>query len=259
MLGHHPRGRAPGGRFAPVALAALVFASLAPRAASADLVTFDFEAQTPTWNHPLGSRPGALNALMLTEAGLTATVTREGNRRFDVVRNVVAPADQLKASAFGLSSLDPFFDFKAGAFLIDFSTPIAKASVEMGDYGGDTDTLLLQAYSGAGATGMLLASQSLLLAGGGDTYSFLTLSVASDAPIASLRLIGGVKNFGNSVFYDNLQVESIPEPASVVALTIGMLGMGASRLRGRGRAWAWASAIFGANRDRGSGGGRRGR
>ena len=99
----------------------------------------------------------------------------------------------------------------------------------MGDYGEDTDTLILEAYSELGGTGTLLASSTFVLTPG-SSFSFSTLSVAASG-IRSVRFIGGSPDFPNSVFYDNLTVTN--QPATLLLLGTGLAAVGAAGKRRR--------------------------
>jgi hypothetical protein len=199
---------------------------LGPAPAPAEFIVFNFEDQPATYVPP-GPRPGALRNLVLTRDGLTVSVTRAG-ARFDVVANV-APG-QVKPPAWGLRSLDPFFDVSpaSGPFVLDFSVPLAAFALDVGDYGQDADRVVLQAFSGPGGTGALLASAAAELPGGPDVFAFVTLGVASAAPIRSVVVLGGEVPGFNSVFYDNLRAEPVPEPAA-----LALFGVGAVVLLGR--------------------------
>jgi hypothetical protein len=200
-----------------------------------EVAVFDFENQAATYVPP-GPRPGALPQLVLTESGLTITITLAG--RFDIVANV--EPGQTKPASWGLRSLDPFVDNTppAGPFVVDFSLPVFGFTVDAGDYGQDADTITVQAFSGTGGTGTLVGSSSAGLPGGPAVFDFRTLTVAGIDPIRSVVLIGGETPGFNSMFFDNFRVAltPVPEPASATLLALGslfLLGEGWRRQRRR--------------------------
>jgi len=209
------------GRFVVVAL----FVA-ATSAAHAEL--FDFEATAST--STASGHPGAFTSLVELSGSLSATFTRQGGGAFDVVDSTGFPAfGQFFPASFGVHSLDPFADpGTPSAFIVNFSAPITSASLSFGDFGGDNDTMTLNAYSGLNGTGALLASSA-------DAYGvqsfplFDTISAKADG-IQSLVFIGGSASFPNSLYYDNLSV-STPEPGSL-ALLLG-IGVAATGLRWR--------------------------
>ena len=209
-------------------LAAVAFSAREGHAAQ---ILFDFEGSAGT---PFES--GALTSLPLNQSGLTLTLSRENATRFDITNTNGFGF----ASSFGTRTLDPFFNSSAAAFLGNLSQMIDSVSIDMGDFGQDTDTLLLQAFSGMNATGTLLATATATLIPSVNTFSFLNLSVSATG-INSIRFIGGSSAGPNSVFYDNILVnapgiQAVPEPATfAMASLAGFLGIGASLLRCRRR------------------------
>jgi hypothetical protein len=196
--------------------------------AFADSITFDFEGLAPT------ARTGALSTLSLTVAGLTVDITRPGSV-FDIVDNTAA--GQLgKPSSWGSRSLDPFFDeSSATPFNLNFSTPVTELAVEFGDYAADAmDVLTLNAYSGLNGTGMLVATIAVPF----EELSFpgiATARLASARAFRSIRMIGGTSAFPNSVFYDTLSAQPVPEPASLLLLGSGLAAVIGARRRNRRR------------------------
>jgi hypothetical protein len=204
---------------------------LAASPAGAMPVVFDFEGETATSGGTLPRHPGALIELVLSQSGLTVTITRESGEAFDVHFSPGFPVP----GAFGQQALDPFSVASSDtAMILNFSRGVSAVSVDMGDFGDDGDTLALEAWSGADASGVQLARDDGSLPSGGTAFGFATLSVASTTPIWSLRMIGGSEFFPNSVFYDNLTVT--PEPATGTLLMLaGASALGARARRPRGR------------------------
>lgn len=217
----------------------VIGACLASLASGASAQLFDFESASATYaDPPGGARPGALTSLSLTNGGLTLTFTRPSSA-FDIVDNTGGQAG--KPAGWGVHSLDPFFaETSATPFVLDFSSPVSFVSFEYGDYGQDSDTGSVQAFSGPGGTGALLDSAS-------DAYGLSTfptvgtLSV-SGAGIQSIVFIGGAAGFPHSVFYDNFLVRgsaAVPEPGAAAGLIAACMALGGTafaRKTRRGRA-----------------------
>jgi hypothetical protein len=194
----------------------------------AGAIVFGFEDQTAT-ALPFG---GAITSLSMTQSGLTVTITRPGDT-FDILNTGVIG---LPAS-YGTRTLSSFnSELAATPYIADFSLAASAVSLDFGDFGSDIDRLVLEAYSGLGASGALLASAPGLLPGGGSTFTSATLSVAVEG-IRSIRFIGGSTNFPHSVYNDNLkitvaQATVVPEPSTLVAGALfALIGLGYSARR----------------------------
>jgi len=209
---------------------AVLLACLPVASSNAMPIVFDLENQAQS-----GFNAGVLQSLVLTASTLSITITRPGTpSRFDIynvndIENPSFPAD------WGVRSISPWFSNAGTAFVATFDRPVKAFSIDMGDFGGDPDTLFLEAYSGVNATGSLLASTTTMLPQGGSLFTEASLSVALDQPfIQSVRFRGGTEQFStpfgtfsipNSVYYDNISVV-IPEPASLSLLACaGMLAL----------------------------------
>ena len=176
-------------------------------------VTFDFEDQVATDNN--FNPPGALTTLTMIKGGITATMTRAGGKRFDIT-NATAGGFPLPAGQ-GDKALSPFFDTTPGAFVVNFSQPLGSVSVLEGDFQpSDADSLSLQAFSGLNGTGTLLGTATNTLPDNtGSGWLFRSLSLSGLAGAQSVVMDGGSPSFPTSVFFDNLTVNAVPEPATL--------------------------------------------
>jgi hypothetical protein len=214
-------------KFLLPSLALVVMCFMSVVSAKADTVSFNFEPLAP-------SVSGFLNSLTLTQGGLTMTLTRENNGRFDIFNNGAEPNFP---QAWGARSLAPFSSANT-AFVANFSQALSAVSIEMGDFGQDEDIPLIQAFSGLNGTGTLLGTASSTLAGGTVGFTSVTLSVPVGG-IQSVRFIGGSAGFPNSVLYDNINVtfsplgptQPVPEPTTMALLGIGLAGMALKKSR----------------------------
>ena len=119
----------------------------------ADIAVFDFEGAPGD-----GVHDGDLSTLSLTESGLTVTITRTSGLPFDVLNDVAGGfPDAFPAPGWDDQALSPFFAETANdRFLVNFSLPVDLFGVQTGDFGGDDDDLILQAFSGLNGTGTLI-------------------------------------------------------------------------------------------------------
>ncbi|MEO6436632.1 MAG: hypothetical protein ABIP55_12850 [Tepidisphaeraceae bacterium] len=195
------------GFFAVIASLALASPS---RGAS---VLFDLENQAV-------SADDALAALTLSNSEVNVSITREGGAMFGV--------SDLSASsgtvAFGARSLK---SIGAGAYVIDFSTPVNSFSAVVGDFAEDTDDLSLRAFTGPGGTGTEVdfAEDALVPVEG--TFTFRTLFVEGSG-IQSALLSGGEND--NSSFADNFGVTTAgatPIPLPAAAFTFPLVAAAA--------------------------------
>lgn len=178
---------------------------------------FDFEAETATAG-------GGYTSLAMTVGAQTLTITRAGGTAFDVVENTGGQAG--KPGHWGLNSLSPFVDTTGGDFICDFALGILSFSVEFGDYEpSDDDEILLEAWSGAGGTGTFLGSVGA--SAPSDTTEFDWDSVGFGGSPAAMSIVmkGGSADFPASLFWDNIHVETVPEPATLAVLGLGVLAM----------------------------------
>lgn len=202
--------------------------ALAAGTACAGTITFESVAAT--------ANTGALTTLSLPDGdGVTATFTRLGPvSRFDVWTLFGNP----RPASWGTRSLSPFFaqGGSSDMFLVNFTAPgriITGVRIEYGDYGGDTGNVRFQAFSGANGGGATLSNQTQFW--NGDFFVGSPAGVfaaASATPILSLKFWGEQGSFNNSLYWDNLEITSIPEnviplphAAGMALAGIGVLGV----------------------------------
>lgn len=205
------------------AISLLSLALLVPDA-HAFFVGFDFENVAATWNPVPPTRPGALSSLVMSSGGLTVTLTRTTGSRFDIVNNVGGQAG--KPASWGAHSLDPFFNLPLlDKWLVDFSLPVKSFSIEFGDYApSDDDTPVdLRAWSGHGGTGSLVGTDSDVWRASEGFPNYKTLSYSGGNALSAYFYSDGI--YPNSVFWDNMELEVVPEPTVLTLLGVGAAGL----------------------------------
>lgn len=178
-------------RFAALTLVLLGFAG---RSDAAFVVDFESLPTTPVASY--------------TDQGVTFTPNLAPGAT-GTIRGALAPN--------GTRGILPPSITQSTAIRATFSVLASSVSVDLGDFGGDPDDLFLRAFDQSGnLISQDTASISFIFQG------MVTLRVTGNNNIASV-VFGGLDPFGgNSVFGDNLVVETaaIPEPSSLAMLGI---------------------------------------
>jgi len=159
---------------------------------------------------------GSHTSFSETSGGVTATFSQGGDP-MDIVGN---PG----VGSWGSQSLLPYTS-SATPVTVDFSVAIYSASIQASDYNADADDLYMIAYAGAGGTGAILDSDYVFWDTWESIPDFATLGVSSLTPILSVQFYGSGHAGLNNMYWDNLEVVAVPEPATLSALGLAALAL----------------------------------
>ncbi len=204
-----------------------VAASLMSGSAYAVPFAFDFESVPAT-----GLNAGAYTSLSMTSGNLTATLKRSSGTAFDIVDNTTL-GQTGKPVVWGAHSLSPFFNIgvSGDAWIMTFSSPVLALSIQMGDYGQDADSPVgLGAFSGPNATGVNVGNFTTGWGASSSFPTFRTLTVSSPYGFQSIQF-GSGGSFPNSVFWDNIQGQAVPEPGTLLLVGSGITALALRRRR----------------------------
>ncbi len=155
-------------------------------------------------------RDGSRSLLIFDVDGVRVTLYREMGLPFDIIENTL-PSQVGKPLSYGNRTIDVFGDMAPKALIMDLSDPCSGApasrgvlSVDFGDFGRDEDKLLIELWSGLGATGELVGMAMATMDGRNDSdWTHMRLTARAPEGFASARIIGGnVDKDGNFTDHD---------------------------------------------------------
>lgn len=168
---------------------------------------FDFEGEAYT---------NTLRGFSMTDSGLTATFLDPGaDSRISDASTFGAPA------GWATHSFLPAV-FSSNHQIINFSAALNGWSIEGGDLGSEDDLVHARAWTGLNATGSIVASDDVAYDASRSLPDFITTVLASGTGFLSVELWEDGQSGQNDFYFDNMVARPIPEPATLVALTVGL-------------------------------------
>jgi hypothetical protein len=205
--------------------------------ASAQAATFlfDFEDQPSG-----GLTENQFTTRTIVKDSLSATFTRSSGQGFSFTdlatvltsQGPVPCSDSFGAAgcqpaSWGIRSLSPFFNSSVpDYFIVDLNQAVSSIGIQTGDRNIDQDIVKLELFDGPLGTGNLLGSVSAeYLIPDAIPNNIISLSLDGNL-IRSIRLYGGSSPDPNSMFWDNLTIETTDTPPAPVPAPLPVLGAG---------------------------------
>jgi len=186
---------------------------------------FDFESVAATSTY--AGSTGGYTSLSQTDNGLTLVITRSSGSAFDVFDNTTMGGGHHFPLTWDNHSLSPFVASATNDFFVgNFSTAVNAVELEALDFSLDSDTIVMEVWSGANGTGTLLhtATNTWGMNTGPD-YMAVGWNGGPSGSALSIVFRGGSTAAPQSMFVDNIAATAVPEPATMAALGLGALAM----------------------------------